>query len=74
MRFIDRNESLVDGGDITWPVVLIKLSKLMGHNSTTTTQMYLDFKHHYEQKLPQLQFEFEQYRFAEIQKRIYKSS
>lgn len=70
MRFIDRNESRVDGGEITWPVILISLSTLMGHDSTTTTQRYLDFKHHYEQKLPQLQFEFEEYRFAEIQKRI----
>jgi len=73
MRFIDRNESLVDGGEITWPAVLTKLSKLMGHDSTTTTQRYLDFKHHYEQKLPQLQFEFEEYRYAEIQKRTNKS-
>ncbi|TDA63327.1 site-specific integrase [Sulfuricurvum sp. IAE1] len=70
MRFIDRNESFVDGGETTWSAVLIKLSKLMGHDSIATTQMYLDFKQHYEQKLPQLQFEFEEYRYAEIQKRI----
>lgn len=73
MRFIDRNESLVDGGEITWPVILIKLSKLMGHSSTITTQAYLSFKRHYTQKLPQLQFEFEEYRYAEIQKRTLRS-
>jgi integrase len=73
MRYIDRNESRVDGGETTWLAVLNKLSKLMGHDSPTTTQMYLNFKHHYEQKLPQLQFEFEEYRYAEIQKRTLRN-
>lgn len=71
MRYIDRNESLVDGGEITWPSVLRKLANLMGHEDIKTTQIYLDFKRDYEQKVPQLQFDFEKSRHVEIMKRTY---
>jgi integrase len=69
MRYLDRNEHRVDGKIVTWGTVLRELSKLMAHESTTTTQRYLDFKLLMQEAIPQLQFDFEKERMAKIRER-----
>lgn len=71
MRYLDRNEHRVDGKKVTWGTILRELSKLMAHESTTTTQRYLDFKLLIQEALPQLQFDFEKERMAKIRERTY---
>lgn len=71
MRYLDRNESRVDGKNVVWGTILRELAKLMAHDSTTTTQRYLDFKLLIQEELPQLQFDFEKERMAKIRARTH---
>lgn len=66
MRYLDRNESRVDGKRIKWGTILRELGKLMAHDNISTTQRYLDFKQLIEETLPQLQFDFEKDRMEKI--------
>lgn len=71
MRYLDRNESLVDGVNITWGKILLKLAKLLAHESIVTTQRYLDLKLLYQVKMPQLQLEYEIERMTKYRSRDY---
>lgn len=65
MRYLDRNEYLVNEGK-AWGAILRKLANKMAHESLVTTQRYLDFKLRVKEELPKLQFEFEKNRMAAI--------
>ena len=69
MRYLDRNEKLVDGVNIKWGSILRKLAKLLAHESTTTTQRYLDFKLMYQEKIPRYQLAYEKERMAKYRAR-----
>lgn len=69
MRYLDRNESRVDGINVKWGSILLKLSKLLAHESTATTQRYLDFKLMYQEEIPKYQFAYEKERMAKYRSR-----
>lgn len=69
MRYLDRNENRVDGMNVKWGSILLKLSKLLAHESAETTQCYLDFKMMYQEEIPKYQFAYEKERMAKYRSR-----
>lgn len=71
MRYLDRNEKRVDGINLKWGAILRNLAELLAHESTTTTQRYLDFKIMYQEEIPKYQFAYEKERMAKYRSRKY---